>query len=43
MKYRVIIEGIFPAYFYTKREATAYMNEHGGRIQRKLAGSWFDY
>lgn len=42
MKYRVIIEGLFPAYFRTKREASAYMAEHGGHIQRKLGRGWFD-
>jgi hypothetical protein len=45
MRYRVYFEDnkFFPTYFYTKREAVAYQKIHGGEIQRKIGGNWFNY
>lgn len=43
MKYRVYFKDgkYMPTYFRTKREAVAYQSNHGGEIQRKIAGEWF--
>lgn len=43
MRYRVYLKDgkYMPTYFRTKREAIAYQSNHGGEIQRKIAGEWF--
>lgn len=44
MKYCVSFEDnkYFPTYFKTKKEAIEFQQKHGGKIQKKIGGNWFD-
>ena len=46
MKYRVIENSgknwKFSKFFRTKKEAIAFQGEHGGTLQRKIGGEWFN-
>ena len=45
MKFRVYFKDgkYFPTYFRTKKEAIEFQNVHGGEIQRKVGGEWYNY
>lgn len=45
MKFRVHFPNgkYSPTYFRTKKEAIDYQTKHGGEIQRKIGGNWFNY
>ena len=44
MKYCISFEDnkYFPTYFKTKKEAVEFQQKHGGKIQKKIGGNWFD-
>ena len=45
MKFRVYFQNgkYSPTYFRTKKEAIEFQTKHGGEIQRKIGGNWFNY
>jgi hypothetical protein len=45
MRFRVVKEWapLGNTYFKTKKEALAYIEKTGGKLQKKMGGQWFDW